>query len=106
MSDRLDFDEGIARQSRHLDGGSRGRYSWENLGVDRVDLLKLSEIDEVDRRLDDVLEASSRGREHGPEVREHLADLCLDATLHELTARGIERDLAAAKQQLSRANGL
>jgi hypothetical protein len=68
--------------------------------------LKVAQIGEEDRRFDDVIESESFGSQNRCDIIQHAACLRGDVAGDNLARFGVERDLAAAKEEPSAAHRL
>ena len=77
MASDLD-QELLARQRRRLEGDARRIRLLEILGIDAIDVREIGDIQEVNRRPDDVLQTRARRLQRGGDVFDALAGLGFD----------------------------
>jgi hypothetical protein len=80
--------------------------SAEELRIRLVDQNELGQVDQVQSRLEYVLERASTCLEHGPKVLHRATSLGGNVASHEVTRAGIQGDLAARKQKLTGSDAL
>ncbi len=105
--DALDLDLGaVDREARHLDE-RRGRTRVaEHLLAQGVDQRPVVDVREVDRHLDDVVEAAPAGREHRAHVLEHLTRLRDDVVSPDEPTLAVDRDDPGHVQEPAGAHGV
>src|SRR5205807_124563 len=92
--DQIDLDSPAFWQRGDLHCRSRRLVLAEAIRIDRVERLKIREVGEVDGCLEDLLEAAAGFLQHRREIVEDAIRLRGEVAFHELSGRGIERDLS------------
>src|SRR4029077_427236 len=89
-----------------LDGGTSGRILLETRAINFIHGLEIAKISEEDGCLDHIIERESLGSQNGCDVVQYPPGLRGDISGNDLARFGIERNLTAAKQEVSAAHGL
>jgi hypothetical protein len=97
----FDFDLGPFRQGRYLDCRSRRRLLLEIRAISLVNGLEIAEVGKEDRCFHNVLEREALGFQNSSNVIKHTPGLRGDVAGDNLAGFRVERNLAAAKQEIS-----
>ncbi len=103
--DRLDLDQGAARQGGHLDGAAGRRGLDDVPGVDGVDRREVGQVGQEDRGLDDVGQRHAGGREDRLQVDQRPLRLVVDA-VEQLAGGRVQPELAGAEDEAVDGDGL
>src|SRR6185312_10269724 len=106
LGHNFDLHAGAARERGDLHRRARGPRAAQVPRVRVVERGEIGQVEQEDRRFDDVLPAGARGGEHGGEILHHAVGLLRDVAVQELAAGGVERDLSGGEQQLAGAHAL
>src|SRR6266496_1393586 len=100
-SNNFDFHICAFGQTRDLDSGTSGRFLLEIRAVNLIHGLKIPKIGEENCCLDHTVKTKPLGSQHSSDVVQNASSLCVDIAGNNLTGFGIERNLAAAKEETS-----
>ena len=104
--DNFDFYIRSFRQRGHLDSGTRRGILFEIRAINFVYGLEISQIGEENRCLNNGIEGEPLGSQNGSDVVQDSPGLRGDIAGDDLTRLGVERNLAAAKEEPSAAHRL
>src|SRR6266496_4231839 len=100
-SNNFDFHICAFGQTRDLDSGTSGRFLLEIRAVDLIHGWKIAKIGEENCCLDHTVKTKPLGSQHSSDVVQNASSLCVDIAGNNLAGFGIERNLAAAKEETS-----
>ena len=93
--DGVDFHLGSQREGGRLDGDpSRVRCARKMLCVHRVHAGKQTQVDQIHRRPQHLLQRGSSGLEQVGQIGDDLPRLGLDLAVQQAAGRGVDGDLA------------
>src|SRR5262249_46749710 len=104
--DRLDLDERAARERADADRGPSGRRVPDMAAVDLVHAGKVSEVEEEDSRLDELVQAAAGALEDRAQVLHDLLGLLLHRRPCELPGGELNPELSGDEDEVSDADRL
>src|SRR5450432_1497414 len=104
--DDVDFDQRVARESGHTDGGSGRRQALEVSPIDFIHHGKIRDVLEINGGLDCVVQVSAGGGQHDGKILKNSVGLGGYVALNELAGGGIKCNLTGAEYEVTGFDGL
>src|SRR6266704_5155629 len=106
VGDDFDFDICAFGQGGNLDGGTRRKVGGKIFRIDLIHARKIRKIGQKDGAFYHIAKRRLLIVQNSLHVFENALGLGFDVAAHEITGRGIKRNLPGAEKQIANADGM